>query len=788
MLKTAGMVTSSDMPGLAGGPLDWIDDVAASVKKENRERAKDSFRKSATDGDAVMLVQSLSEVDIETQMDEHGTRALHLAAMAGHLECVKLLLARGADVHAKEQGIGATALLLAAVTGQLEVAQELVKAGADINVVDMHGNTVLVKAVQSQRVELVEEIVRLGGSPVHRENDGTISTAYFVAQQFVQTDARRKTLNAILRSRMAFIDDGGEMVAEEKYALRQAMLQAAMTGEHETMELLLSIGTEVNCIAVNLTDPSNRSVAVPSHVQSSTPLHLAAGHGQLSCVQFLLDRGADVHLCDVEGHTAYHLACADGHMECVRALYHAGSDTQAVDKQGRTGRLLAQVAGEMDVVSLIDELARRDEEGQRQRAETERQNGLLQEATDLYNQGDYDAALHRSTDLIVTTKGPVKAQALCIRAKCHLAGHRFVKSRKDIASALNVDSECSVATQLQSAVDLQEAQYDKQQAEEREQQLIEKQKREAASRKAKEEKRIAREQQAVVRQAQEAEKRAAQEQARLKAQEEKEREATEIQRRAAIAEERRQETHAKELARRREEESLAAVEAAKQAASVAAAAKAASKAAAEREAEQARVHAEAKAKAQAHAKAQADRQTMEGATVNINANPGKPDSLESNPLKTAVESEVDIMVASVQADASATPSKRKKGKHKKRTQRKNQEAGGAAAAAAAATAAAPPPPPSPPPPAIAGDEGCVTDEPDVIPEIVFGSGPGPEPEPEPEPEPDLQKSAAALTAVSSYNAFLATLSPEQARQEVGMQLFNVVQGHLSMMTAKITGA
>eukprot|EP01043_Picozoa_sp_COSAG02_P041044 COSAG02_NODE_3372_length_6852_cov_9.984451_5_plen_581_part_01 len=573
------------------------------------------FRNAATTGDTVTLAESLNEFDIEKHLDGSGTRALHLAAAQGHQECIKLLLARGADVDAKELGMGCTALLFATMGGHIETAKELVGAGADINMADNCGGTVLIKAVQAQNVQLVEEIARLGGVPVTRNSNGVTSTAYYLAQNFGNMDDRRKMLNAILQSRMVFVEDGGVIEAEEKNDLCKAMLQASSLGEQATMELLLSIGIEVNCIDVELAQLSYESVPAARHVPGSTPLHLAGGYGHSSCVQFLLDRGADVQLRDAAGQTAYQVACAAGHIECMQALYDAGSDIQARDKRDRTGRQLAEAAGKMDVVSLIDEFGRLDEEAKKQRVEKERQHGLLQEANDCYAQGDYEAALQKSTDLAITMKGRVRAQALCIRAKCHLAGRRFTKSRKDLAGALVADAQCTEATQLHSVVDLEEAQYDEQQAQERQQQLLEKKKKEAAARKAKEEKKLAREQQAAARKAKEAEKKAAQEQARLKAQEEKQREAAENQKRAAKAEERRQEALAKELARRREEETLAAAEAAKQAAAVAAAAKAAAKAAAEREVEQARIQAEAKAEAQARAKAQAERQATEGATA-----------------------------------------------------------------------------------------------------------------------------------------------------------------------------
>jgi ankyrin repeat protein len=83
------------------------------------------------------------------------TTALHFAAFFGQPECVRVLLAHGADVHAVSPTFGSvTPLHSAAAADSLEIVRLLVEHGADVNARQNGGFTALDAAVQNGNDEL----------------------------------------------------------------------------------------------------------------------------------------------------------------------------------------------------------------------------------------------------------------------------------------------------------------------------------------------------------------------------------------------------------------------------------------------------------------------------------------------------------------------------------------------------------------------------------------------------------------------------------------------------------
>ena len=84
------------------------------------------------------------------------------AARTGKLGPVKALLARGADVNAKERR-GQTALMWAAAEGHAEVVEALLEAGADFRTPLPSGFTPLFFAVREGRTDVVRDPAQGGG-------------------------------------------------------------------------------------------------------------------------------------------------------------------------------------------------------------------------------------------------------------------------------------------------------------------------------------------------------------------------------------------------------------------------------------------------------------------------------------------------------------------------------------------------------------------------------------------------------------------------------------------------
>ena len=100
--------------------------------------------------------------DVNAKHDDWGTTPLHHAAEEGHKEIAELLIAKGADVNAKEGG-DHTPLHRAAVGGHEDVAELLIDKGVEVNAKNRLSLTPLDFAIRFKRPETADLLRKHGG-------------------------------------------------------------------------------------------------------------------------------------------------------------------------------------------------------------------------------------------------------------------------------------------------------------------------------------------------------------------------------------------------------------------------------------------------------------------------------------------------------------------------------------------------------------------------------------------------------------------------------------------------
>ena len=114
---------------------------------------------------------------------------------------------------------------------------------------------------------------------------------------------------------------------------------AAIDGDERIAQILIAAGANVGASTVLI---------------GSTPLHLAAKHGQPALVRLLLQNGADPNRRDTLGTTALMLAAASGNADAVTALVDAGADPNAKEAaRGETALMFAAAEGRTDAVAAL---------------------------------------------------------------------------------------------------------------------------------------------------------------------------------------------------------------------------------------------------------------------------------------------------------------------------------------------------------------------------------------------------------------------------------------------------
>jgi ankyrin repeat protein len=291
---------------------------------------------------------------------------LHVAAFAGQLANVDLLLRRGLDVNAREKGDNTYAMHWAAAAGHLDVVRRLADAGGDVV---GHGDD--------------HELEVIGWASTWDGGDDAAHRA--VADFLVSRGARHHIFSAIAFN---MADEVRRIVASNPEALSQRQSHnedfrlplhfAVLRNRPEMVALLLELGAdplatdgtgysaaayatqpdvdrsvmEMIRARVGTTDlftdlalgdwdsaarilKENPGVVKPGGAGSGV-LHLMAKRNDITAVKWLLDHGVDPSArwnhwgAEV---TPLHLAILGGHPEVVRVLLAAGADPSIRDTQ-----------------------------------------------------------------------------------------------------------------------------------------------------------------------------------------------------------------------------------------------------------------------------------------------------------------------------------------------------------------------------------------------------------------------------------------------------------------------
>jgi ankyrin repeat protein len=334
---------------------------------------------------------------------EDGATPLHRAAFDNDAKQVALLLKSGADPNASTRIGKLTPLTMAAANGNPAILETLLKAGADANVRTENGATALMLAVTPDAVRvLVAHGADVNAKDTARGQTALMFAAAknrpTVIEALIQAGADPKVSTDVKKlERPRFDEDGNPLPAAGAAPVPgkrppgvggfargtsatvmggiTALLLAARDGNLEATKALLDNGADVNQV---------------SGGEKTSPLVIAICNGHYTLARHLLDRGANPNLATIDGLAAlYAVEDAEfaqmgwapnpittqekvGYLDLMKALLDKGADSNAkltkalwfrptshnqewIDKKGATPFWRAAQANDVPAMKLLKE-------------------------------------------------------------------------------------------------------------------------------------------------------------------------------------------------------------------------------------------------------------------------------------------------------------------------------------------------------------------------------------------------------------------------------------------------
>lgn len=267
-------------------------------------------------------------IDVNAKIDD-GSSIMHWAAYGGNIEIFKYLESKGIDANIKDKD-GSPPLFWAASGKRQEMVKYLIgEKKSDINQSDNKGNTPLSSAIQAGSLEISQYLLEKGAN-INQKLEDNKTLLMFAAQ------ANNPDLIQLL------IDKGCDVNAFDDFG-STALINACGHGNFESVKALIKNSAKLNpglCKRETCTNSGH------------TPLH-AASFWYPEIVEYLLEKGADVNVKNLEGETPLHYAVGSDSTRIVAILCENGANVNLKNKQGVTPVVKAVQRQKSDALDIM---------------------------------------------------------------------------------------------------------------------------------------------------------------------------------------------------------------------------------------------------------------------------------------------------------------------------------------------------------------------------------------------------------------------------------------------------
>jgi uncharacterized protein len=308
-----------------------------------------------------------------------GTPVLMTAARTGNIDTVKSLLAHGADVNAKESARGQTALMWAVAEKHPEVTRLLIDRGADVHAHSTSGFTPLLFAAQQGDLDSARMLLAAGANvndAAPEEGSALIVATYSGHEALAlfllenHADPNAVDVYGITPLHYALLKGLARVSGVRPISGAGYLYRANMS---ELVKALLVHGANPNARVVKFPPMPNTRMfkAIDLTPVGATPFLLAAASYDAGIMRLLVAHGADPLMTDQAKNTPLIMAAgfAEGithavqrpeqddrdALEAVHAAVELGADVNATNDIGDTAIHGAAYVGANDIVQFLVE-------------------------------------------------------------------------------------------------------------------------------------------------------------------------------------------------------------------------------------------------------------------------------------------------------------------------------------------------------------------------------------------------------------------------------------------------